>query len=250
MKTINLAAAFAAWIAVSLSAQAQPITVTNTSSGGSGFFSGGTAGTYQSNESANHTVSGAAYAFNIRNDVAAQFTGTATTFGYQSATRFTLQTGAAPVLLTAIALNYNGKEVVSGGSSASFIAAMFYRAQLYVEGFGSDVGYATYLPDRTTQGIFVTDESHELPSTLLAANQQYTLYMDIYPIVQLSSYSTSGSMLGYTVEAGGTVAPQFDGLTLQFNAVAVPEPSSTLMLGAGIVALLALRRQGRRPAGT
>lgn len=220
---------------------AQPITVSNVSTGGGGAFSGGTDGSFQSNTSATHTVSDGAYSFNLRGDVTAQFNGTADYFGFQAAAFFTLTTGAAPVQLSDLSIAYNGKEVPSGGSTATYTATQFYRAMLYVPGFGEDAFYATYLPDRTTQGVYVVDESHALAGTILAANTAYQLYLDVYPIVRLSSYPPGSSMLGYALEYGGDVSPQFDGLSFSFSAAAVPEPSALWLFAAGAL-LLAGRR--------
>ncbi len=241
MKTI-LSLSF---VVVAAASFAQPITVSNDSSQGSGGFFGGTAGTYQSNVSHSHTISGSSYSFNLRGDVTAQMTGTATGFAYQTAAFFTLTTGAAPVSLSNIAVDYNGKEVVSGGSTATFTARNFYRASLYLGAFGPDAEYATYLPDRTAQGVYVEDLSNGIPNTILAANSAYTLYMDLYPTLSISSYPSSSSMLGYSVEFGGTVSPQFDGLTMSFDAEAVPEPATMTLLGLGVAAIAARKRRAK-----
>ncbi len=229
-----------------LAVHAQPIDVVTNGTGGGGGFQDGTPGTFQSNLSQSYTVTGNRYEFNLRGDVTAQMSGTAAVFLYQGAGFFTLTTGPAPVLLTDIAVSYNGKEVVSGGSSASFLATQFYRATLYVPGFGEDTGYATYLPDRISQGVFEQDLTENLPSTLLAANTAYTLYMDVYPIVRISDYPSSSSMLGYALEFGGDVAPFYRGLSMSFIAQAVPEPGALAMLGLGLgVVLLRVRRHPR-----
>lgn len=175
----------------------------------------------------------------------AQMTGTATGFAYQTAAFFTLTTGAAPVSLSNIAVNYNGKEVVSGGSTATFTARNFYRASLYLGTFGPDAEYATYLPDRTVQGVYIEDLSNGIPNTILAANSAYTLYMDLYPTLSITSYPSNSSMLGYSVEFGGTVSPQFDGLTMSFDAEAVPEPTTMTLLGLGAAAIAARKRRAK-----
>jgi hypothetical protein len=224
-------------------AQAQAITVSGTYSSGSGDFSGGTAGTYQSNVSHSHQVMGDSYTFNLRGDVTAQMTGTADRFDFQAGANFTLTTGAAPVLLSDITVYYNGKEVVSGGSAASFSAQNFYRATLNKEGFGPDFYFGAFLPERVAQGVFIEDRQITLPDTILAANTAYTLYMDVVPTHRISSYPAVSPMLGYALEFGGTVAPWLDGVTVTFTAQPVPEPASLLMLGAGVAALLARRRR-------
>lgn len=224
--------------------QAQPITVSADSSQGVGFFGEGTDGRYQSNVSHAFTSTGSAYSFNLRGDVTAQMSGTAEYFGFQAAAFFTLTTGAAPVQLSDITVSFNGKEVVSGGSTATFLAYNFYRAMVYAPGFGSDFEYATYLPDRTAQGVYVEDLSNALPGTLLAANTDYQLYIDVYPFLTVQDYPSSSSMLGYAMEFGGTVAPFYDGVTVSFTAAAVPEPAAWLLMGAGVAALLARRRRG------
>lgn len=239
---------FLALFVASASALAQPITVSGASSQGTGYFDGGSAGTYQSNASHTNTVapgdaSGLAYAFTLRGDVTAQLSGTATAFLYQSAAFFTLTTGAAPVQLSNITVSYNGKEVVSGGSTATFSARQFYRADLSTGSFGSDFYYGTYLPARTTPGVYIETLSTGLPTTLLAANTEYRLYMDVYPIIDVSAYPAGSSMLGYALEYGGEVAPWLGGLTVGFNALAVPEPGTALLFAAGVAALLR-----RRPA--
>ncbi|MBL8305561.1 MAG: hypothetical protein JNM33_02610 [Rubrivivax sp.] len=225
-------------------AGAQPITVTDTFANDGVQFAGGTAGTYQSNVSFGHSAVAGQYSFNLRGDVTAQFTGTANYFSYQGYAYATLVTGAAPVQLSNITLSYNGKEVPSGGSTASFEAYNFYRAALYVSGFGYDVYGDSFLPPRTAQGVFIEDLSTSLAGTYLAANTSYTLYMDVFPYLNLASYPAGSSMLGYALEYGGTVSPAFDGLTLSFNAVAVPEPGAWLLLACGLVAVLRTRRGG------
>ncbi len=229
-------------LAAALPAAAQPITVSNTSVQHNGYFAGGTDGTFQSNASFAHTALAGNYSFNLRGDVTAQFTGTATTFAHAGWVYATLTTGPAPVFLSNITLDYNGKEVPSGGSTADFAATNFYRAYLYVQGFGDDLHSDIFLPARTTQGVYIEDRSTALPETILAANTAYTLYMDVFPSLRLTSYPSSSSMLGYAVEYGGAVSPQFDGLTLSFHALAVPEPAGALLFGAGL-ALLALGRR-------
>lgn len=238
---------FLALAAASLASLAQPITVDSSTSQYAGGFSGGTAGTFQADVSHSHVVSGADYSFNLRGDVTAQFLGTANFFSYQASAQFTLVTGAAPVRLSNIAVSYNAKEVPSGGSTATFTARQFYRGELYVPGFGQDFSYGSYLPDRTVQGVYIEDLRNTLANTYLAANTEYLLYMDVYPSVFVDAYPSSSSMLGYALEYGGTVAPVFDGLTVTFSAVAVPEPATGLLAAAGVLALGALRR--RTPAG-
>lgn len=229
-------------MAAALPAAAQPITVSDTSVQHNGYFAGGTDGTFQSNASFAYTALAGDYSFNLRGDVTAQFIGTANTFAHAGWIYATLTTGPAPVHLSDITLNYNGKEVPSGGSTAEFAATNFYRAYLYVQGFGDDLHSDNFLPARTTQGVYIEDRSTALPETFLAANTAYTLYMDVFPSVRVTSYPSSSSMLGYAVEYGGAVSPQFDGLTLSFHAVAVPEPAAVLLFGAGM-ALLVLRRR-------
>lgn len=229
-------------LAAALSATAQPITVTAQAPQAAGAFAGGTAGTFQSNVSFAHAVTGSDYRFNLRGDVTAQFTGTANDFSHQFWVYATLTTGSAPVLLSDIQLSFNGKEVPSGGSTASYVTRQFYRTILGVPGFGADVSFATFLPNRTTQGVYIEDRTHELPPTILAANTEYRLYMDVWPDVLLSSYPPGSSMLGYAAEFGGSVSPGFEGLTLSFHAVAVPEPGVWLMLGLGLGLMGRLRR--------
>ncbi len=241
MKTI-LSLSF---LVIAAASFAQPISVSNDLSQGSGGFFGGTPGTFQSNVSHSHTISGSSYSFNLRGDVTAQMTGTATDFLHQSSVYFTLTTGAAPVLLSNIAVDYNGKEVVSGGSTATFTATNFYRAMLYFGTFAPDAEYATYLTNRTVQGVYIEDLSNGIPNTILAANSAYTLYMDLYPILNISSYPSNSSMLGYSVEFGGTVSPQYDGLTMRFDAEAVPEPTTMTLLGLGAAAIAARKRRAK-----
>ncbi len=241
MKTI-LSLSF---VVVAAASFAQPILVSNAASQGSGGFFGGTAGAYQSNVSHSHTISGSSYSFNLRGDVTAQMTGTATDFLHQSSVYFTLTTGAAPVSLSNIAVNYNGKEVVSGGSTAAYSATNFYRAMLYFGAFAPDAEYSTYLTSRTAQGVYIEDLSNGIPNTILAANTAYTLYMDLYPILNITSYPSNSSMLGYSVEFGGTVSPQFDGLTMSFDAEAVPEPATMTLLGLGVAAIAARKRRAK-----
>lgn len=223
---------------------AQTLTVSEGSSFGSGFFDGGTEGSFQSNVSHSYTVVGNRHAFNLRGDVTAQMSGTADLFGFQAAAFFTVTTGAAPVELSQIRVSYYGKEVLSGGSTAEYQATNFYRGLLYAPGFGSDFEYGQYLPDRTSQGVYVTNLGEPLGGTYLAANTPYQLYIDVYPVLRLLDYPPNSSMLGYSVEFGGTVAPWFEGVTVTFEATPVPEPASLLMLGTGIAALLARRRRG------
>lgn len=244
MKTHLLTAflAFALAFVAAPPAVAQPITVSDVSVTHNGYWNGGTDGTVQSNASFNHSALDGDYRFNLRGDITAQFTGTADFFAHAAWVYATLTTGPAPVQLSDVVISYNGKEVPSGGSRAVYSAQNYYRAYLYVPGFGDDVSYETYLPARTTQGVYLEDLSNALPGTILAANTAYTLYMDVFPTLRLSSYPSSSSMLGYAVEFGGTVSPQFDGLTLSFNAVAVPEPGAGLLLAAGLAVVLKRRR--------
>lgn len=241
MKTI-LSLSF---VVVAAASFAQPITVSNAGSQWAGGFSGGTDGTFQSNVSHAHAVSGSSYSFNLRGDVTAQMTGTATGFLHQSSAYFTLTTGAAPVSLSNIAVNYNGKEVVSGGSTATYSATNFYRAMLYFGAFAPDAEYSTYLTSRTAQGVYIENLSNGIPNTILAANTAYTLYMDLYPILNITSYPSNSSMLGYSVEFGGTVSPQFNGLTMSFDAEAVPEPATMTLLGLGVAAIAARKRRAK-----
>lgn len=230
-------------------AAAQPITVSDVSVQHNGYWTGGTDGTVQSNASFSHSELAGAYSFNLRGDITAQFTGTATFFAHAAWIYATLTTGPAPVQLSDVVLAYNGKEVPSGGSAAVYSATNFYRAYLWVPGFGDDLRLDVTLPDRTSQGVYIEDRSHPLPGTILAANTAYTLYMDVFPSLNLASYPSSSSMLGYAVEFGGSVSPQFDGLTLSFNAVAVPEPGAWALLLAGFAAIALKRRASSRGAG-
>jgi hypothetical protein len=124
----NLAAL--AVLLVSTAASAQTLTIAGGAATSGADFSGGTAGTYQSNVSSSYSVEGSAYSFNLRGDVTAQMSGTADFFGFQAWAIFAVTTGAAPVQLTDITVSYNGKEVVSGGSTATYRADNFYRSLL------------------------------------------------------------------------------------------------------------------------
>jgi len=244
---LRLPTAFLAFLLAALAAlpaAAQPITVSDVSVTHNGYWIGGTDGTVQSNASFSHGALAGDYSFNLRGDITAQFTGTATFFAHAAWVYATLTTGPAPVLLSDVALAYNGKEVPSGGSTAVYSASNFYRAYLWVPGFGDDLRLDVSLPGRSTQGVYIEDRSDLLPDTILAANTAYTLYMDVFPSLNLGSYPSSSSMLGYAVEFGGSVSPQFDGLTLSFNAVAVPEPGPWLLFGT-VLAAVALRRATR-----
>ena len=234
-----------ALVLAAAASHAQTITVSGANSSFSAFFAGGTDGTYQSSVSHAYTVSDALYSFNLRGDLTAQMSGTADQFDFQAFAYFTLTTGAAPVQLTAITVSYNGKEVVSGGSTAEYTASNYYRAELFAPGFGSDFAHAAFLPDRSTQGIFIEALSTDLPTTILAANTPYRLHMGLYPILLVAEYPSSSSMLGYSVEFGGPIAQSFEGVTVSFLANPVPEPAGWLMLGVGLAGLLARRRLGR-----
>ena len=227
--------------------QAQPITVSNPVFTSFGDFFGGTPGTFQWNIGYAYSFpadsTGFDYAFNLRGDVTAQMTGTATLFAFQGTVGFTLTTGAAPVQLSDITVSFNGKEVVSGGSAASFTARNVFQASLNAPSFGYDFVVVHYLPERTASGVFIEEVTFLRPSTLLAANTDYTLFLSVGPTLSIDSYPPTSSMLGYALEFGGTVAPWLDGLTVSFTAQPVPEPASLLMLGAGVAALLARRRR-------
>ena len=225
-------------------AQAQAITVSDdVFSITDSVFGGGTPGRVQSNLSYSHQVAGDSYTFNLRGDVTAQMTGTATSFSFLGAAGFRLTTGAAPVQLSDITVRFNGKEVVSGGSAASFKASNVFQGSLNAPSFGYDFVVVHYLPDRTASGVFIDEVTFLRPSTLLAANTDYTLFLGVGPTLSIDSYPPTSSMLGYALEFGGTVAPWLDGLTVSFTAQPVPEPASLLMLGAGVAALLARRRR-------
>jgi len=233
-----------ALVLASAVAQAQAITVSDdVFSITDSIFGGGTPGRVQSNLSFSHQATGDAYSFNLRGDVTAQMTGTATSFSFQGVAAFALTTGPAPVQLSEITVSYNGKEVVSGGSAAGYAARNFFQVSLNVNNFGYDFVVLNYLPNRTVSGVFIEEGRIHASNTLLAANTEYTLFLCVGPTMNIESYPPTSSMLGYALEFGGTVAPWLDGLTVSFTAQPVPEPASLLMLGAGVAALLARRRR-------
>lgn len=234
-----------AFVLASTVVQAQPIAVLDRFTILDPFFLNGTPGTYQGNLGQSHQVDGALYSFSMRGDVTAQMRGTADYFGFSATASFILTTGAAPVQLTDITVEYNGKEVLSGGSLANYSAQISYRAGLNVPGFGQDFEIRESVAPRVAQGVYIEDRLSLAPGTIMAANTEYQLYMLIFADLNAANFLSPSSMLGYAVEFGGTVAPWLDGMTVSFVATPVSEPASLWLLGLGVAAVVARRRAMR-----
>lgn len=227
-------------VATSAFAQFTSITESGITTGSNGSLEG----TVQSNESQSHEVSGNLYQFHVKGDIFFQAAAGTGQRVFQTFAYFTITTGNAPVLLENIELRWNGKEVNSGGVGASVNSINFIRGQIFASGFGTDTGAGSYLTQRDGQGIWIEDLSLDsTPSpTILNANTAYTVYMDVFPIYNVTEFPQNSSQAGYNLEFGG-LHSTFDGLTYQFNATAVPEPATMSILGVAAVAALARKRR-------
>lgn len=190
------------------------------------------------------------YQFNLRGDATAQFKDLNTTsFSGYFTQAWSLTTGASPVKLSGINLDWNGKQVPSGGNAATFNNQAFANAQLSVPGFGLDIGKYLQTPTFVAQGVHYINQNSGIDETILAAQTTYQLILNSVAFVIVDNYPATSSMLGYAYELGGTVSPGFTGVTLGFLATPVPEPAPALLFAAGL-ALFAARRRlaGAAPA--
>ena len=124
---------------------------------------------------------------------------------------------------TTVAYDLTGLTLLSGHTNDSAASDQAFTSDLSVSisgGIFTDTTNVDY-----NSGATIKTQNYDLTGTSLSAGTEYTITV------------TSANMLG-----GGAYAV-YDGITLEGNVSAVPEPSASALLGLGGLALILRRRK-------